>query len=68
MRYDPFFARRKRAARADALDRLEFRYPSQPRAPAASPVSLAVKVVDSETRRIIDEALRSRRRHAEAKP
>ena len=46
----------------DALDRPELRHPTSPRAPAAGPTSMAVKVQDPETRRLIDEALERRNR------
>lgn len=53
--------KRVKAQRQHSIDRLDpFRVPAQ-RAPAASPVSQAVKVVDAETRRLIDEALAKKR-------
>lgn len=51
-----------RASRARALLRPEMLYPTEPRAAAAGPTSLAVKVVDPELRRMIDEAIARRNR------
>ena len=47
--------------RDTALKREELRGPSEPRVSAAGPTSMAVKLEDPETRRIIDEALAKRR-------
>jgi hypothetical protein len=44
----------------DTLSRPELGYPTSQRAPAAGPTSMAVKAVDDETRRLIDEALEQR--------
>jgi hypothetical protein len=44
----------------DALSRPELGYPTSQRAPAAGPTSMAVKVEDPETRRMIDEAVARR--------
>ena len=55
-------ARKAKARRQHALDRRELREPSAPRVAAASATSFAVKTVDDETRRMIDEALAKRGR------
>ena len=47
--------------REDALGRLEFRYPSEPRAAAAGATSFPVKADDPAIRKMIDEALALRK-------
>jgi hypothetical protein len=49
--------KRSQARRAHALARLDLRQPSHPRENAVGPMSHAVKVVDDETKRLIQEAL-----------
>lgn len=44
-----------RSRRQFALERVELRFKSAPRVSAAGPTSLALKVVDPETRRLIEE-------------
>lgn len=51
--------RRSKAKREAALARIEFAYPSAPRAPAAGPTSFAIKA-DDPYRAMIDEALAKR--------
>lgn len=46
--------------RAKALDRNEFRHPSEPRTPAAGITSFPVKAEDPAVRAMIDEALERR--------
>jgi len=53
-------SRQAKAKRDVALERGEFRYPSEARVAAASPTSFPVKAEDAETRRLIDEALARR--------
>lgn len=52
--------KRAKARRQSALDRTELRGDPTPRVAAASPMSMGVKTVDPETRRLIDEALARR--------
>jgi hypothetical protein len=49
-----------KARRQTALDRHEFRYPSDQRISADSPMSAALKAEDPELRKMIDEALARR--------
>ncbi|MDO8535059.1 MAG: hypothetical protein Q7S17_10020 [Xanthobacteraceae bacterium] len=49
--------RQAKATHSRALARPELGQPTTPRAPAVGVTSMAVKVQDAETRRIIDEAL-----------
>ncbi len=51
-----------RTKREYALQREELRGPSVPRASAAGPVSMGVKIVDPEVRAMIDAALAKRGR------
>lgn len=51
-----------RERRAFALERNEFRYPSEKRTAAAGATSFPLKAEDPEVRRLIDEALARRRR------
>ena len=50
-----------KARRAAAMARNELRQATEPRTAAAGPTSLAIKVMDEDTRRLIDEALAKRR-------
>jgi hypothetical protein len=50
-----------KAKRQTALDRVELRRPSESRAPSAGVTSKAVKVVDPDTRRMVDEFLSRRK-------
>lgn len=47
-----------RAKRAYALDRVELRQPSTPRTAPSGAVSMPIKLIDPETRALIDEALK----------
>ena len=49
-----------RAKRQSALERGEFKYPSEARVSAASPTSFAVKTVDDETSKLIAEYVEKR--------
>jgi len=51
-----------RNRRAFALERNEFRLPSEPRISAQGVISAPIKAPDPETRRLIDEALARRDR------
>jgi hypothetical protein len=53
-------ALKARARRQFALDRTELRRSSELRQSAVSPTSFAVKKIDIETQRLIDEALAKR--------
>lgn len=48
------------AKRQYALDRLELRSPSSPRAAPVGPTSAPIKVVDESIRRLVDAALASK--------
>jgi hypothetical protein len=50
-------SRQSRARRDSALSRPELRVPTEPRQSPAGVTSFPVKVVDDETRRMIDAAL-----------
>jgi hypothetical protein len=50
-----------RAKRDSALERAEFRYPSEARVAAASPTSFAVKAEDPATQAMIADFLEKRR-------
>ena len=52
--------KRARARRDHALARLDLREPTTPREAAAGPVSHAVKVMDPEAARAIEDFLRSK--------
>ncbi len=54
--------RRAKARRTGALARIELRYPSSPREPAAGATSFPVKAQDPATRAAIDEFLRGKTR------
>lgn len=58
-------ARRKtnvaKVRRATALERNEFRYPSEPRTAPAGATSFPVKATSESDRKLIDEALAARR-------
>lgn len=49
-----------KARRQTALERNEFRYPSEPRVPADSATSFPVKAEDPELRKMIDDAIARR--------
>lgn len=53
-------ARIAKAKRNTALERAEFRYPSEPRVSAASPTSFAIKDADPELSRMVAEYLAKR--------
>lgn len=52
--------RASKAARAKALDRLELRVETTPRVPQTGVTAMAAKVVDPETRALIDAAVKAR--------
>jgi len=52
--------RQSKAKRAAAINRAEFRSPSEPREAPASPTSFPVKKIDMDTRALIDAALKAR--------
>lgn len=53
-------ARKARAKRDLALERLEFRLPSEPRAAPTGPTSFPVKIMDESIRALIDAELARR--------
>lgn len=59
-RFDRGAAKARQARYQQALDRPELRGPGVPRIPADGPVSHALKVLDPDTRRLVDEVLARR--------
>jgi hypothetical protein len=51
-----------RTKRTTALERAEFRYPSEARVAADSPTSFAVKAADPQTSSLVEEFLAKRRK------